>query len=87
MVAQIFADPGQRMANLDAEVSKQIRLADAGKLEQLRRIDRAGTDDHFALGPGLAALAGDPVGDADAAPVFEQQGFGISAGDDLQIGA
>jgi hypothetical protein len=35
MVAQVFANPLQLVASLDADALEQLRLADAGQLEEL----------------------------------------------------
>ena len=51
----------------------KMKLADAGELENLRRVDGAGAQHHFTACAHLAALAPDPVADADAALAVEQQ--------------
>src|SRR5262245_7838404 len=60
MVAEIFADRRQIMDDLDAEALQQAAAADAGELQEARRIDGAAADDHlFArlhLMDGPAAL-------------------------------
>ena len=62
-----------------------LRLADAGELQQLRRVDRAGADDHLAGGARLALLAIHGVAHADAALAVEQQAFGQRVGLDGQV--
>ena len=45
MVLQVLADAGQRMHDGDAVLGKQRGIADAGQLQQMRRVDRAGGED------------------------------------------
>src|SRR5207237_8453545 len=51
MVEQVLADTSQVVAHLDAEALEALALADAGQLQQLRRGDGPGGDDHLASGP------------------------------------
>ena len=48
MVLQILADAGPVGDDVDAERAQLRRRADARELEKLRRIDRAGAEDHLA---------------------------------------
>ncbi len=73
------------MAHLDADRLQPLWLADAGELQQLRRVNRAGADDHFAGGARFALLAMHVVAHADAALAVEQQAFGQRVGDDGQV--
>src|SRR5204863_7713471 len=47
-VLQVLADAGQLHADADAVSLELAARTDAGKLQQLRRVERAGTQDHFA---------------------------------------
>ena len=53
MILEILADPGQRVMHRDARLRQHLRIADAGQLQQMRRADRAGGEDHLArrIGP------------------------------------
>ena len=59
--------------------AQQFGLADAGQLEQLRRVDRAAGDDHLARGPRLPLRPADGIAHADAALAFEDQRLGHRA--------
>ena len=48
VVAEVLADAGQRVAHVDAERLQVRGLADTGDLQQLRRVERAARQDHFA---------------------------------------
>ena len=48
MVLQILADARQRMDDRNAELLQQRGRADAGELQQLRRLQGAGRENHFA---------------------------------------
>src|ERR1700704_2788079 len=54
VVAQVLADARQVVADLDAEPLEALALADAGKLQKLRRGDGPSRDNHLAGGPCLA---------------------------------
>src|SRR5262245_57297071 len=47
MVAEVFADRRQIVNDLDAETLEQAATADAGELQEARRIDGAAADDHL----------------------------------------
>ena len=51
------------MDDVDSELLQLARVADAGELQQLGRVDRAATEDHLAR---LDPLRADPPGDLDA---------------------
>src|SRR3954447_3354969 len=53
MIAEVFADRRQIVNNLDAETLEQPAAADAGELQEARRIDGAATHDHFLARPHL----------------------------------
>lgn len=62
------------MYNRDVEAFQQVTRADAGALQQLRRSDGAGADDHFLAGTGFNTLfaVADQVGHANGALAVEQ---------------
>src|SRR5262249_51257373 len=47
MIAKIFADRRQIVNDLDAQALEQAAAADAGELQEARRIDGAAADDHL----------------------------------------
>src|SRR5262249_9478061 len=75
VVAQVLADAGHIMAALDAQTLAACRLADAGKLQELRRRDAAGRDDDFAGRTCLVLCAAAGVSDTGAAAAFEHETF------------
>src|SRR3981189_587201 len=80
MVAQVLANSLELVANLDTDAFEQLRPADAGQFQKLRRIDRTGADDDLPVGAGFVLLAVDLVAHADAALAFDQQAFGQRIG-------
>ena len=81
---EVLADPRQVDQHRNADGLQPARRADAGQQQQLRRVDRAGADDHLARGGrGLGATVADVL-DAGAAPAVEQQPGGLRAVDQLQ---
>ena len=50
--------PGHVLDDVDAVLLQQGLVAHAGELEDLRRADRAGTEDHFAGGGGAVPPPG-----------------------------
>ena len=77
------------MAHRDADPAEMIGVADPGQLQDIRRPDGAGRQDHLARCPSLlpgipGAVAGEL--DADRAGAVEQHAMHQRAGDDLQIG-
>ena len=76
MIAQVLADPRQRVPDGNAELLQQGGRADAGELQKLRRVIGAARQDDLARGPhrhAFAAAPADVVGDADGALVLQQQ--------------
>ena len=57
VVAEVLADRRQGVPHGDAVRFQDLGVADAGKLEQLRRGDRAGAQDHLAPRPRLDLAA------------------------------
>ena len=73
MVLQIapHALPVER--DIDAERRQPVGGADAGAVQHLGRSDRAGAQDHFALGAGLDHFAALHKAHADGAAVLDDQ--------------
>ena len=74
VILEVFTDAGQIVDHRRADIRQQRRRTDAGDLQQPRRVDRTGRDDHLA--PGLDALpaavaAAVQVADAGGAPAVE----------------
>jgi hypothetical protein len=87
MVLQVLADPGKVVDDADAVAVEQRLRADAGELQQLRRLQRAGRQQHLgaaACGLRLAALA---KAHADRTPAVEQQPGRLRLGLDAQVAA
>ena len=59
----MLADAGEVVDDVDSELPQLARVADARELQQLRRVDRAATEDHLAR---LDPLRADTPGDLDA---------------------
>ena len=73
VVLQVFSDTRQRLAHRNAERLQTFRLTNAGQLQQLRRVDRAGRQDHlFARGHGVV-LPGPAIRHASAALAVKRQ--------------
>src|SRR5215469_2113694 len=75
------------MHRRDSEFRQMLLRADAGQHEQLRRVDRAAAQDHFARRQCGALLAVDATDDTGRSPPDECDFFGERIGDDAQIGA
>src|SRR5262249_17866301 len=67
MILQIRADAGHIGDHLDAEIAQDLRWPEAGELQQLRRIECAAGDDHFAIDESGARYTLLHVFDADGA--------------------
>ena len=70
MVAQIFADTGQRMDGFDPVALEAFGLTYAGQFQQLGRIDRPAADDDLARGQRFARFAVRCIADAGAGLAF-----------------
>ena len=64
-----------------------VGLADAGKLQQLRRVDRARTDHHFAPGTGFLGIAADGIAHTDTSLALQHQTLGQGIGDNVKVRA
>jgi hypothetical protein len=67
MVLQIGADAGHVGDHLNAEIAQDLRWPETAELQQLRRIECAAGDDHFAIGVSRVHHAMLQIGDADGA--------------------
>ena len=86
MILQIRADAGMIGNDGDAVLAQKLRGADAGELQNLRRVDRAGGEDHLARRMRDAHFAPDPIFDAFRTMTIEKNPRRQRAGFDLQIG-
>src|SRR5688500_15482836 len=71
MVLKIPAHAGERMRHLDAELPQGIRIADAGELKELGRVDRTGSEDHLAPGDRPLRSTVLDIIDADSTAVLQ----------------
>ena len=87
VVLQVLADAGQVEHQRHVQVAQQRRRADAGTLQDLRRGDGPGAQQHLAAGAGLFRLAGiaAQVGHAAGAQAVEQDALGEGVGADGQV--
>src|SRR6185437_11191303 len=87
MVLQVLADSRQMMRGGDAVFSQRRRVADARQHQELRRLERAGGQDHLApRADDFLLLALDKF-DADRALALEQNARALRACLDLEIRA
>ncbi len=85
VVLQVLSDARQRMPERDAMPLQFVFGADAGQHQQLRRIDRAASQNHFPLGADIDRLAGLEISDAGCAFAFQQHPGGACIRDHRQI--
>ena len=85
MVGKVAADARQAEAGRDADGGQVIRVADARKLQHLRRPYRPRRQDDLARCPYFLCLAALKVAHADAPAVFDDQAGCRGIGDDLDI--
>src|SRR6185312_1092871 len=71
VVLQIGADARRVAHHRNAEGPEQFAWADAGELQQLRRVEGAAGENDLAIGAGAAQLPVLPVFDADGARPFK----------------
>ena len=79
--------PGRSCTTRDAVLLQLRARADARQHQQLRRLQRAGAEQHLAPRLQLLQLAADAHLHADRAPAFEQDARGVGLGHHLQVGA
>jgi len=86
MVLHVLPDPRQRVMNRDADAVQVLGRAHSRELQDMRRVDGAGGEDHFALRiralDRLAAL----VFDCDGAAAVEDDAVDLRLDDDLEVG-
>ena len=87
MILQVLADAGQVADHANAEFAEFRRRPDAGELQQLWRVDRAGRDDHLAARPHLMQRAAALVAHARRAPPLEQDARREGVGAHGEVGA
>jgi hypothetical protein len=76
MILQVFAYAGQRMHHRNAHLGKQFCGTHARTLQQLRRTDGAGRQDHFGGRRGLMAFPALDILNTDGALALEQHAGG-----------
>jgi hypothetical protein len=87
VILQVRADAWHVGDHLDAVLAQQIGRADAGELQQLRRVECAAREDHLAAGARDVRGAVLAVFDADRAAAFEQDARGQRVRHDREIAA
>ena len=87
VVLQIRADAGKIVDDLDAVLAQVALGSDTGKLQQVRRVERAAADDHFAVRPDSTRLPVPAIAHADGAPPLEQEPFRPGSRDHGEIPA
>ena len=82
VVLHAGADAREFVPDLDAVVAQEVGRADARELEQVRRADRAGGEDHL----GAGGSEGQPVAfeefDADGALALKHDLLGVRLGEE-----
>src|SRR4029077_14466062 len=87
VVLQVLADTGELVAHVDAMLAQQRRWTNAGKLQDLRRPDRAGRDNHLAARVGAGQRLALPELDADRALAIEAYALDLRVRQHPQVGA
>ena len=89
VVAEILAHAGQLVPHLHAQLAQQPCRADAGDLQQPRRVHRAAGENHLPPRPNLLrrAAAGGLVADAHGALALQHHLAGAGIGTHLQVRA
>lgn len=87
MVLQIFPDTGQVPHGREAKAAQALAVADAGQLEQLRRCDRAGRQDHLAGRPGEMARSAALENHASRSRAITRDALDVDAGLQAQVRA
>jgi hypothetical protein len=85
VIRQVLADRGQHVRRGDAEALEVLRIADAGQLQQLRRQQSAGAQDHLAPRVQGAALAALQHLHPDRAAPLEQDARGLGPAQQVQV--
>ena len=87
MILEIAADGGVIEQRCDAGRGQRRRRSDPRELQQLRRIDRAAAENHFAVGRGELRRAAADIFHADGATLIEANLARPGAGLEAHIGA
>ena len=87
MVAQVLAHTRELVNDFDAGALQHVALSDTGELEQLRRLNRARGEEHFAPRPDGALLAALAIGEADRFASLEHNALRERAAFDGEIRA
>jgi hypothetical protein len=82
MVLEILADTGQIAENRNAERLQQAARSDARELKQLRALQRAGAEKHFALGLHTHPACSSAIFHAHGSASLEQHAGDAGAGFD-----
>ena len=85
VILQIVADPGRIEHDIDAVLAQQFRRADAGELQQLRRVIRAARNQDFLARPRGSQRPGLAVFDRHRATSIEQDALRQRGSLDLQV--
>ena len=85
VVLQVLADAGQVVDDVDPETAERPRVADAGELEHLRRVDRTAAQDDLGAARPLDLAAPVAVLDADRARALEEQSRDVRPTLDRQV--
>ena len=88
MVHQVGADVRAVERDVDADLAQMVGRPDARQHQDLRRADRAGAEQHLALGAhGLLPAAAVAQHDADGAVALQRDAGDVDAGADLEVRA
>ncbi len=87
VILQICADARQVDRDRDAERAQRVGWPDAGELEELRRVDGTGGEDHLALGPDPPRPPVVAEGETAAAAGLDGQPQHQGAGQNREVGA
>ncbi len=87
MILQVLADARHVANHGDAQRGEMRARADARKLEDLRRPNGAGAQDHLATRARDAGFPADTVSDTDSAAVFDHHALDQRPGHDMAVRA
>ena len=87
VILEILADTRAFAKHLDAVLTQQRAGADTRELQQLRRVDRATTEDHLARRARLEHTTVASIGDTHRAAALEQHAHDVCPAHHPQVGA